>query len=121
MGAYETIFILKSSLTDEETAGHVDKIKDVIQRAGGEVVALENWGKKKLAYEVRKEKRGTYCIAHFKGTGTTVFELSRTCRLNESVIQSMTVKISPEKLGNTAQIKEERPVLFRDKDAVPSR
>ncbi len=121
MDTYESIFILKPSLTEEETTGGVEKIKGIIQRAGGEVVALENWGKKKLAYEVRKEKKGTYCIVHFKGTGTTVSELSRTYRLNESVILSMIVKIAPEKLGQTAQIKEEKPVLFRDKDAGAAR
>ena len=58
MNAYETIFIVKSSLADEEIAKVMEKIKGVVLRGGGEVAVMENWGKKKLAYEVRKEKKG---------------------------------------------------------------
>jgi len=121
MGAYETIIILKPSLTEEEVSSGIEKIKGSIQQAGGEVVALENWGKKKLAYEIRKEKRGTYCVVHFKGIGSVVSELSRTCRLSEWVLQFMTVKLALDKLGNTAQLKEEKPILFREKDMVATR
>ena len=115
MNAYETIFIVKPSLTDEEIAKVIEKIKGIIQRGAGEVVVLENWGKKKLAYEVRKEKKGTYIIAHFKGSGTTVSELERNYRLDESIIKFITIKIEPEKLGKTQPAREEKPFSYRDR------
>lgn len=122
MNGYETIFIVKPSLSDEEVAKITEKIKGVIQKAGGEVVVAENWGKKKLAYEVRKEKKGTYLIAHFKGTGTTVSELERSYRLDESIIKFITIKIQDEQLGKTLPARDEKPVSsFRDRESVGGR
>ena len=114
MNAYETIFILKSSLTDEEILAATEKVKGVIQRAGGEVVASENWGKRKLAYEVKKEKRGTYIVVHLKGNGTTVLETERHFRLTESIMKFMLVAIDAAKLGQVALLKEEKPIGMRD-------
>lgn len=121
MNAYETIFILKPSLSDEEISKITEKIKGIIQRGGGEVVVAENWGKKKLAYEVRKEKKGTYIIAHFKGTGATVLEVERAYRLDESIIKFITIKIEPEKLGKTLPVRDEKPISFRDREAMGGR
>lgn len=121
MNAYETIFIIKPSLTDEEISKVIEKTKGIIQRGGGEVVVAENWGKKKLAYEVRKEKKGTYIIVHFKGTGATVSELERNYRLDESVIKFITLKIEPDKLGKTLPARDEKPISFRDREAMGER
>src|SRR3989338_655786 len=115
MNAYETIFIVKSSLVDEEIAKVMEKIKGVVLRGGGEVAVMENWGKKKLAYEVRKEKKGAYIIAHFKGTGATVSEMERNYRLDESIIKFITLKIEPEKLGKTLPPRDEKTVSFRER------
>ncbi len=95
---YETIFVLKSSISDEEASKEVDKLKAILQREGGEIIRTENMGRKKLAYEVRKEKRGIYTLMHYNGGQNTVFELQRACRLNEAIIKFMTVKIAPKDL-----------------------
>ena len=122
MNPYETIFIIKPSLTDEEIAKVIEKTKGIIQRGGGEVVVAENWGKKKLAYEVRKEKKGTYIIVHFKGTGATVSELERSYRLDETIIKFITLKIEQDKLGKTLPARDEKPVSsFRDREAMGDR
>lgn len=121
MNTYETIFIVKPSLNDEEVSKTIEKIKGIIQRGGGEVVVAENWGKKKLAYEVRKEKKGTYIIVHFKGTGATVSELERNYRLDESIIKFISIKIEPDKLGKTLPAKDEKPISFRDREAMGGR
>lgn len=122
MNPYETIFIIKPSLTDEEIAKVIEKTKGIIQRGGGEVVVAENWGKKKLAYEVRKEKKGTYIIVHFKGTGATVSELERSYRLDETIIKFITLKIETDKLGKTLPARDEKPVSsFRDREAMGDR
>ena len=97
MNSYESIFIVKPSLSDDEVEKTIEKIKAVIQRSGGEFSGAENWGKKKLAYEVRKEKRGTYILLHFKGTGPLVTELERNYRLDESIIKFITLKLDTKK------------------------
>lgn len=113
MSAYETIFVIKGSLTDEEGVEAVEKVKSIIQRTGGEVSALENWGRRKLAYEVKKEKRGIYIILHFKSEAATRADLERNFRLIGSVIKFMIVKIEMEQLGKIAPLKEEKPISLR--------
>ncbi len=95
---YEAIVILKPSLPDEDLLKEIDKAKVSVERWGGEIVLFENMGKKKLAYEIRKEKKGVYLLIHFNGAQNTVFEFERMCRLNEAIIKFMTIKINPNDL-----------------------
>lgn len=106
MNTYESIFILRPSVLDEEVVSTIAKFHDVVQRHGGTVIASENIGKKKLAYEVKKETRGIYILSHFMGNGTTVFELERGYRLSEMVIKSMVVRVDPKSLQKPAPISE---------------
>jgi small subunit ribosomal protein S6 len=89
---YETMFILKPTLTPEETQARINFIKDVITSQGGEIVATEDWGNKKLAYKVQKFDRGYYYVAYFKSEGKVVLELERIYTITEDVIKFMTLK-----------------------------
>ncbi len=115
--AYETIWITKSSLTDEEVEKGEKKVREIIPAAGGTVVSLESWGRRKLAYEVQKERKGVYAIVHYNGLGATVSALERHLRLNESTLKYITVRIAPEQLGKTEPIKDEKPI-YRGKDSA---
>lgn len=110
MDNYETIFIVKPSLNDDEVEKAVEKIKAVIQKNGGELQKVENWGKKKLAYEVRKEKRGTYVLLNFKGPGPLVLQLEQHYRLDESIIKFITLKLETKKKKATAPAAASKPV-----------
>lgn len=90
---YESIFIIKPTLSDEETEKVIQKMQDIITSGGGEVVSVENWGKKKLAYEIKKHKKGHYVLFHFKGEGPIVKELERNYRLSDLIIKFLTVKL----------------------------
>lgn len=89
---YETIVILKSSITDEEVAKEIEKIKTAVSQKSGELLRIEDMGKKRLAYDVKKEKRGIFILLHFKGNRNTVFEVQRLFQLNEMIIKYITVK-----------------------------
>jgi small subunit ribosomal protein S6 len=99
MTVYETIFIAKTSLSDEELSGLVGKVRGVIEKHGGEILKTENWGKKKLAYEVRKEKKGAYVFFRFKGVGSLVSELERQYRVEDGIIKFLTIKCDPKLLA----------------------
>ncbi|MEW6681852.1 MAG: 30S ribosomal protein S6 [Nitrospirota bacterium] len=99
MAVYETIFIVKTSVSEEELAALVAKVRGVIEKHGGEVLKVENWGKKKLAYEVRKEKKGTYVFYRFRGPGAVVSELERQYRVEDAIIKFITVKCDPKLLA----------------------
>ena len=96
MPIYESIFIINANLTDEETAGIIKKMQDVVAKQGGEMLKFEDWGKKKLAYEIKKQKRGHYAFFQFKAAPAAVSELERTYKLTDSVIKFLTVRLEKE-------------------------
>jgi small subunit ribosomal protein S6 len=96
MAHYESMILLKSSLTDEEVNGMTEKFNGVIVRLGGQVTQVASWGKKKLAYEINHEKKAIYLIFRIDAGGTLVKEFERACRLDEQVIRVMTVAVDPQ-------------------------
>ncbi|MBI5198123.1 MAG: 30S ribosomal protein S6 [Nitrospirae bacterium] len=103
MPIYESISILKSSLSDEEIQKTISKLEGIAKK-GGELIATENWGKKKLAYDIQKEKRGVYILLRFRGDGKNIPELERAYGYDDNIIKFLTVK-----LGKQAAIQAEKP------------
>ena len=95
MTTYESIFIVRPTLSDEEVNKIIEKIRGMLEKKGGKVLSTENWGKKKLAYGVKKEKKGTYLLFRFKGDGKLVAELERQCLIDDALIKFLTVKSNP--------------------------
>ena len=92
MNTYESIFILRSTLNDEDVQKIISKSEGVVKQ-GGELIATENWGKKRLAYEVMKEKKGIYVLLRFCAKGDLVSEIERNYRIDDNVIKFLTVKL----------------------------
>ena len=92
MTCYETLFVVKATLTDEETAAQIAKIKAVLEKEGAELIATDDMGMRKLAYPVAKNDRGYYTVLFYKGEGTVINELERNLKINEDVIKFLTVK-----------------------------
>lgn len=92
MQLYESIFIIRPSLSDEDTTKLIDKMKGVVEKSGT-ILKFENWGKKKLAYEVKRERKGTFVYLHFQSKGDLISELERSYRLEDSVIKFLTVRM----------------------------
>ena len=92
MNTYESIFILRSTLNDEDVQKIISKIEGVVKQ-GWELIATENWGKKRLAYEVMKEKKGIYVLLRFCAKGDLVSEIERNYRIDDNVIKFLTVKL----------------------------
>lgn len=93
MQLYESIFIIRPSLSDDDTNKLIEKMKGLIEKAGATLLILENWGKKKLAYEIKGERRGTFVYLHFKAAGNVVGELEHSYRLEDSVLKFLTVRL----------------------------
>ena len=94
---YETMFILKPTLTEEETVAQIDGIKALIEKNGGEIAAFENVGIKELAYEIEKCKRGYYYVIYFRGNPSGIAEIERNYRINENVIRFIFIKYDSKK------------------------
>jgi small subunit ribosomal protein S6 len=91
MEIYESLFIIRPSVSDEETKALIEKMKSVADKTGAQFMKVENYGKKKLAYEVRHERKGTYAYFYFKAPNNTVGELERAYRLEDNIIKFLTV------------------------------
>ncbi len=97
MNHYETLFVVKATLTQEEITAQVDKIKSVLDAEGAELLATNDMGMRKLAYPVQKNLRGYYTVLYFDAKGETIAELERNLKINEEVIKFLTVKYSNTK------------------------
>jgi len=97
MTCYETLFVVKPTLTDEETAAQIAKVKEIITKEGAELLATDDMGMRKLAYEVEKNARGYYTVLLYKAEGTLITELERNLKINEDVLKFLTVKYTKNK------------------------
>jgi len=97
MNNYETLFVLKPTLTDEERASQVSKVKEILEREGAEILATDEMGMRRLAYPVQKNERGFYTVVYYKATGSVIAELERNLRFNEEVIKFLTIKYTNKK------------------------
>jgi len=97
INCYETLFVVKPTLTDEEIAAQITKIKDILTKEGGELLATDDMGMRRLAYPVQKNDRGYYTVLLYKAEGTLIDELERNLKISEDVIKFLTVKYSNTK------------------------
>ena len=92
MNEYEGMFIAKPALTEETNKKLLSQIEAEISKNGGTIVNVENWGKKNLAYSVKKNKEGFYYKVDFKIEPGKISELKNTYKLNEDILKVMIVK-----------------------------
>ena len=97
MTCYETLFVVKPTLTDEETANVITKVKNILAKEGAELSATNDMGMRKLAYPVEKHARGYYTVLFFKAEGNVITELERNLRISEDVIKFLTIKYTKVK------------------------
>jgi small subunit ribosomal protein S6 len=94
---YETMFIVKTTLTEEEIKNQIDTVKANIEKNGGTIVACDNMGNRELAYEIEKQKRGYYYVIYFEAPSESIIELERNYRVNESILKFMFIKFEGKK------------------------
>ena len=92
MNKYELAVVVSAKIEDEERAAVVDKCKALIERFGGTITNVDDWGKKRLAYEVQKMKEAYYYFIHFESETTTPGEIEERIRIMDGVIRYLCVK-----------------------------
>ncbi|MCP9886851.1 MAG: 30S ribosomal protein S6 [Prochlorococcaceae cyanobacterium] len=89
---YETMYILRPDIPEEEVESHITRYRDLVIEAGGEVLDCQMRGKRRLAYQIAKHREGIYVQLNHDGDGQQVAPLERAMRLSEDVIRYLTVK-----------------------------
>jgi small subunit ribosomal protein S6 len=96
MRRYETIFIVDNDLSEEDRSPTFEKLKDLIHQHSGLLVMVDEWGSKKLAYEIKKKTRGYYVRLDYCGSGILVNEIERFFRIDDRILKYMTVLLDKD-------------------------
>lgn len=94
MKRYETTYILRPNLGEDQFAEIIERTGNIVRNDGGAVIYLERWGTRKLAYEINKESSGHYVFFDYAAPGTTVRELERIFRIDDRVLRYLTIKLA---------------------------
>ena len=96
MRRYEQIVILDSDLSEDERSPVFNRLKELIPQYKGFLIDIDEWGQKKLAYEIKKKPRGYYAQVNFCGFGDLVDEMERFFRIDDRILKYMTVLLDKE-------------------------
>jgi small subunit ribosomal protein S6 len=107
---YETLLIFDPRSTDEEVAALLGRLQETLKGLGAEVLKGESWGKRRLAYEIRKQREGSYAIIECRAEPAAVKEFERQLRLNEQVLRFLTTRIPVRKRVRSAPKPQPAPV-----------
>jgi small subunit ribosomal protein S6 len=114
MNFYENIFILDPKLEEKAIEDTVEKVKNIVTTNGGEVLKSENWGPKRLAYDLKKQNKGVYILLVFKAPPTVISELERFYKVFDSLLKFLVIKLNKkqiEALMSSLAKAEEKPAL----------
>ncbi|MEX2220094.1 MAG: 30S ribosomal protein S6 [Phycisphaerales bacterium] len=117
---YEAMFLIGQAAA-ADLASAVEHIKEVLSRAHAEVIAMSKWDERRLAYEIKKQKRGLYILTYFTAPNTSLKQIERDCNLSEKVLRvlilradhytmdEMQAKDGREALDTEAKMRASRP------------
>lgn len=113
---YETIYIMRPDVPREGAAKVAQRVQEVLQREGAKLTLVETWGRRELAYKVKKHRYGIYVYVKFIATGMTVTELERNFRLLDEVMKFQTILLG--EVEGEVEVSEES-VAFEPVEGVP--
>ena len=123
MNKYELIYIIDTAVEEEARKALIEKFNGIIAANGGEVVKVEEWGKRRLAYAIDYKTEGYYVYVAFNGASELPKELSRNLGINESVIRSQVVKLVEKKSSvkpRPVRVAPVAPVAETEEAAAPA-
>ena len=92
MNKYELAVVVSAKIEDDERAQVVEKVKALVERFGGQISDVDEWGKKRLAYEIQKMKEGYYYFIHFESDAETLGEIEQRIRIMDNVLRYLCVR-----------------------------
>jgi small subunit ribosomal protein S6 len=127
MRRYETIFIVRPNIAEDEIDAVINKTSSIIEGDGGIIIRIDKWGLKKLAYLIKKESQGYYVYLDYAGIPASVSEIERIFRIDDKVLKYLTIKLAdscdPEAIKEELASAEAAKTATEDEvkeDASPS-
>jgi small subunit ribosomal protein S6 len=93
---YELVYIVSPEATDDQVADLHTQVEAIVQRMNGQIEKTDNWGRRKLAYEIGRHKEGTYVLEVINGGGELIKEIERRLKVSDLIIRQLTVRVDEE-------------------------
>jgi small subunit ribosomal protein S6 len=93
---YELVYVVSPEASDEQVADLHTQVEAIVQRIGGQIDKTENWGRRKLAYEIGRHKEGTYVLEAITGGGELMKEIDRRLKVSDLVIRHLVVRVDED-------------------------
>ena len=93
---YELVYVVSPDATDDQVTDLHNQVEAIIQRIGGQLEKTDNWGRRKLAYEIGRHKEGTYVLETILGSGELMKEIDRRLRVTDLIIRHLVVRVDEE-------------------------
>jgi small subunit ribosomal protein S6 len=93
---YELVYVVSPDASDDQVADLHTQVDAIVQRMGGQIEKTDNWGRRKLAYEIGRHREGTYVLEVINGDGDLMKEIDRRLRVTDLVIRHLTVRVDEE-------------------------
>ena len=102
MRRYDLIFIVQPELNEEEVKGLTERYLQIITAQKGTIIKTEDWGKRRLAYDINKQSKGNYVLVDFYGPGSMIKEIERNLKIDDKILKFLSIKtrdpFNPESL-----------------------
>lgn len=115
MPCYESVFIARQDISASQTEGLTETFSQIITEQGGNIVSVENWGLRSIAYRINKNRKGHYVLLNIDAPAPALHEMERQMRINEDVLRYMTIRVDGFEEGPSAMMRN------RDRDDRPRR
>jgi small subunit ribosomal protein S6 len=93
---YELVYVVSPEATDDQVADLHTQVDAIVQRMGGQLEKTENWGRRKLAYEIGRHKEGTYVLEFISGGGELMKEIDRRLKVSDLIIRHLVVRVDED-------------------------
>ena len=120
---YESVVLINAALEDDQIEVTLSKIQESITTHGGDIVEVDKWGRKRLAYPVKKAKSGYYAIFRYNSTPDQIAIVERNFRLDENIFRYLTIvldKFALEAIAKQKEASKEVPVVVEEAQNQPT-
>jgi small subunit ribosomal protein S6 len=98
MQTYELVYVVSPDATEQQVAELHAEVADIVQRLGGEIEKTDNWGRRRLAYEIDRHREATYVLEVIKGGGDLVAEIDRRLKVSDLILRHLVVRVDEEQV-----------------------
>lgn len=115
LNTYETVIIVSASLEDEDIEKILKRYEEFFKNNNAEILEIEKWGRKRMAYHIKKVRTGYYFLIRFRSGGNFVKKLERTLQIDEQILRYLTIRLDKKALAH-AEAQKGKPVTSLEEE-----